>query len=128
MSGTTGYFRDVDFAPAPVVAKTRIPILGYEPLRSYFNDAGVLVMRSTQPERGIAAAVKGGHNAEMHNHNDVGSYTITCDGRPVMIDPGLEIYHLRTFSDRRYESKILSFVWSPGAADRSLPASRGAGG
>jgi hypothetical protein len=104
---TTGFIKDLSLAP-PAVTGPRIPIPGYNPLRGFFEEAGVLVSRSAVPGRGIAAAYKGGHNDEMHNHNDVGSFTLTCDGKAVIADVGGEIYHLRTFSDQRYESRILS--------------------
>lgn len=49
------------------------------------------------------AAIKGGHNAEAHNHNDVGSFIAYCENRPVLVDPGIGTYTKQTFSDRRYE-------------------------
>lgn len=47
--------------------------------------------------------VKGGHNAESHNHNDVGSFSLYFDGAPVLCDVGIGTYTKQTFSDRRYE-------------------------
>ena len=48
-----------------------------QPLRDYFSDAGILICR---PKPGSAnalgVALKGGHNAENHNHNDVGSFVV----------------------------------------------------
>ena len=37
---------------------------------------------------GLYLAAKGGHNAESHNHNDVGHFIVYADGRPVLIDIG----------------------------------------
>src|SRR2546430_9673482 len=34
----------------------------------------------------------GGHNAQSHNHNDVGNFIVYGDGRPVLIDLGVETY------------------------------------
>lgn len=87
-------------------------------IRETFPDAGVYVFRPemdsehgktcTQRTDQLAMIVKGGHNAEMHNHNDVGSYTITLGGKSPILDPGGEIYTSRTFSGKRYESNALN--------------------
>lgn len=84
------------------------------PLRTWFGDAQVLVSRSkpTAPVP-FGAGIKGGHNAEQHNHNDVGSYAIVLDGVDMLGDPGGEIYTRRTFSRDRYVSKVLSSYGHP---------------
>lgn len=78
-------------------------------LRSWFKDAGILIAR---PAPGstcrLGVALKGGHNAEHHNHNDVGSYVVVVDRRAVLLDPGAETYTARTFSKDRYVSKLLN--------------------
>jgi len=56
-----------------------------------------------QPERGLVLAAKAGHNAESHNHNDVGHFMIYLDGSPAVVDVGRETYTRQTFSSRRYE-------------------------
>ena len=61
----------------------------------------------------LAVAVKGGHNAELHNHCDVGSYYLVKDGRHIAGDPGNEEYTERTFSARRYDSKVLNSYGHP---------------
>ncbi|WP_440409224.1 heparinase II/III domain-containing protein [Neorhizobium petrolearium] len=63
----------------------------------------------------FALAVKGGHNGESHNHNDVGSVTLYKDGRPFLIDVGVETYTAKTFSQRRYE------IWTMQSAYHNLP-------
>lgn len=85
------------------------------PARSWFPDAQVLVSRVYHPERTLAfsAAMKGGHNAELHNHNDVGSYTVMLDRCEMAGDPGGEVYTRRTFSGARYESKVLNSYGHP---------------
>ena len=55
---------------------------------------------------GLSAAFKGGHNAELHNHNDVGSYYVMFGENFVAGDAGGEEYTRFTFSERRYDSKI----------------------
>ena len=83
-------------------------------IRSWFPDAGVLVCRPTPdtPCR-VGVALKGGHNAEHHNHNDVGSYVVVVEDEPVLLDPGAEVYTARTFSSKRYVSKVLNSFGHP---------------
>jgi hypothetical protein len=83
-------------------------------LRDWFEQAGILIGR---PAAGSACrlgvALKGGHNAEHHNHNDVGSYVVVVGDRPVLLDPGAETYTARTFSAKRYDSKLLNSFGHP---------------
>ncbi len=79
------------------------------PLRSWFDKAGILIARpALRSACDFGVALKGGNNAENHNHNDVGSYVVVCSDRPVLLDPGAEIYTARTFSAHRYDSKLLN--------------------
>lgn len=64
---------------------------------------------------GLYLAAKGGHNAESHNHNDVGNFIVYMNGRPMIIDIGVETYSRKTFSSRRYE------IWTMQSAYHSLP-------
>ena len=83
-------------------------------LRDWFSDAGILIGRpAPDSECVLGVALKGGHNAEHHNHNDVGSYVVATGGRAVLLDPGGEVYTARTFSSRRYESKLLNSFGHP---------------
>jgi len=84
------------------------------PIRDWFGDAQILLSRGA-PEAGVpfGAAIKGGHNAEHHNHNDVGSYTIMLCGEAFVLDPGGEVYTRRTFSSQRYVSKFLNSYGHP---------------
>jgi hypothetical protein len=77
------------------------------PPHSWFEDSGVCVVRPTEPG-GMAAAWKGGHNAEHHNHNDVGSTIVVWKGRPVIADPGSMVYRAETFSKDRYRLPVMS--------------------
>ncbi len=85
------------------------------PVRTWFPDAQVLISRGVWPERTmrLSIAIKGGHNAELHNHNDVGSYMIMLDGAEMGGDPGGEVYTRRTFSKERYVSKVLNSYGHP---------------
>jgi hypothetical protein len=60
-------------------------------------------------------AVKAGNNGESHNHNDVGSFTLYKNGRPFIIDVGVETYTAKTFSPQRYE------IWTMQSAFHNLP-------
>ena len=41
-------------------------------MRSVFPQSQVYLMRPGGGKDGIALGLKGGHNGELHNHNDVG--------------------------------------------------------
>ena len=67
---------------------------------------GIQVLASRMEEgsdKGLYLSAKGGHNNESHNHNDIGSFVIYCDGKPVFIDIGTGVYEKRTFDEHRYE-------------------------
>jgi hypothetical protein len=64
---------------------------------------------------GLYLAAQGGHNAESHNHNDVGNFIVYADGAPVLIDIGVETYTAKTFSPRRYD------IWAMQSAWHNLP-------
>ena len=71
------------------------------------------------PSVGIYAARQGswvlgakfGSNGDSHNHNDTGSITVYKDGRPFLIDIGVESYTQKTFSPQRYEIWTMQSVW-----------------
>ena len=67
---------------------------------------GIQVMAAREQagsDKGLYLSAKGGCNGESHNHNDVGTFVLYCNGQPVMIDVGTGVYEKKTFSDRRYE-------------------------
>ena len=64
---------------------------------------------------GFFVAAKGGHNAESHNHNDVGSFVVFLDGAPLLVDAGVESYTAKTFSSQRYE------IWTMQSGYHNLP-------
>ena len=85
------------------------------PVRNWFPDAQVLVARRIPRDGGacVSLAVKGGHNDELHNHNDLGSYELMVGGARMAGDPGGEEYTARTFSKDRYASKVLNSYGHP---------------
>lgn len=87
---------------------------GELPLRDVFPNGQVWIFRSTCSEpRPFGFAVKGGHNEELHNHNDVGSWMLMLDGAAIAGDPGGEVYTRRTFSKDRYQSNVLNSYGHP---------------
>lgn len=68
---------------------------------------------------GLFVAVQGGHNAESHNHNDVGNFVVFAGGKPVLIDVGVETYTAKTFSSKRYE------IWTMQSSWHNLPEING---
>ena len=64
--------------------------------------------------RGLYVAAKGGNNAESHNHNDIGSFVVYADGRPLIVDAGVGEYTRATFSPDRYS------IWTMQSAFHSL--------
>ncbi|MGD0777080.1 MAG: heparinase II/III family protein [Candidatus Solibacter sp.] len=68
---------------------------------------------------GFYFAALGGHNAESHNHNDVGNFVVYLNGNPVLIDVGVENYTAKTFSAQRYD------IWTMQSAYHNLPTING---
>ena len=83
------------------------------PARTEFECAQVYLMRPGDGKEGLALALKGGHNAEFHNHNDVGTYAISFKGEILAGDVGGEQYTARTFSAHRYDSDVLNSFGHP---------------
>lgn len=89
---------------------------------TYFPDLKVMLLRDSEnPTEGMFLAMKGGHNDESHNHNDVGSFVVYKNGRPVLIDAGVGEYTKQTFSPDRYK------IWSMQSLYHNLPSFDGIG-
>ena len=79
------------------------------------------------PSVGVYAARQGawvlgakfGSNGDSHNHNDTGSVTVYKDGKPFLLDIGVESYTQKTFSPQRYE------IWTMQSAWHNLPTFAG---
>jgi hypothetical protein len=104
-----GALFDAEWAAAPPES---FPMPG----QAWLPDTGVLVARERPGTAdGLFLAVKAGHNAESHNHNDVGSFVVALDGRPLLIDVGVGVYTRQTFSPDRYQ------IWSMQSSWHNLP-------
>lgn len=79
---------------------------------NWLPDLQVLSMRSKAgtPE-GLFFAAQGGHNAESHNHNDVGNFVLYMNGKPAIIDVGVGTYTKQTFSADRYKLWFMQSQW-----------------
>jgi hypothetical protein len=82
------------------------------PAQAWLAATGVLTARSwAGTAAGLFLAAKAGHNAESHNHNDVGSFIVALDGRPLLIDVGVGVYTRQTFGPQRYEIWTMQSSW-----------------
>lgn len=93
-----------------------------EPLLAdvWLPDLQLMAARSTGGSAdGLYLSAFGGHNAQSHNHNDVGNFVVYADGKPVLVDVGVETYTAKTFSARRYE------IWTMQSAYHNLPTING---
>ncbi|HEV7299413.1 MAG TPA: heparinase II/III family protein [Tepidisphaeraceae bacterium] len=65
-----------------------------------FPDLGVHLLRFRDAAGHLwELAAKAGHNAEFHNHNDVGSYLLNIDGRRVLTEIGAPEYVREFFKE-----------------------------
>lgn len=79
---------------------------------NWLPDLQVLSLRSQAgTSKGLFFAALGGHNAESHNHNDVGNFVLYMDGKPALIDVGVGTYTKQTFSADRYKLWFMQSQW-----------------
>lgn len=69
--------------------------------------------------QGLYLAAWGGHNAQSHNHNDVGNFLVFADGQPVFVDVGAPTYTAKTFSGQRYD------IWAMQSGYHNCPTING---
>ena len=67
----------------------------------------------------LYVAMKGGHNGESHNHNDVGSFIVYSNNEPLFIDPAVGEYTAQTFGKGRYA------IWTMQSQYHNLPQING---
>ena len=104
-----------DFGDVPWLSRSRYFLYGADvsypqslPLRNYlFRDSAQAIVNTER----YSLAVKGGHNGESHNHNDVGSFILATDEGQIFCDLGAGRYFNGYFnSDIRY-SLINNASW-----------------
>ena len=82
------------------------------PGQAWLPTTGFLAARSRPgTSAGLFLAAKAGHNAESHNHNDVGSFIVALDGQPLIIDVGVGVYTRQTFGPGRYQIWTMQSSW-----------------
>lgn len=69
----------------------------------YLPDAGWLVSRYQSGGSSFGFAAKGGHNAEPHNHNDLGQFILSGGGEIYAADLGCGEYTAEYFGAGRYQ-------------------------
>ncbi|MCE5185605.1 MAG: heparinase II/III-family protein [Planctomycetaceae bacterium] len=99
-------FNQMDLA-RPVLTPRLMP--DQTQLRTWFANAGVLICRPAKDSGySFAAVLKGGHNGEHHNHNDLGTFIVVLDDTQLIVDPGRVEYTKTTFGKDRYTIRKLA--------------------
>ncbi|WEK38161.1 MAG: heparinase II/III family protein [Candidatus Pseudobacter hemicellulosilyticus] len=105
------------FAAKEILTITAQPSL---PEAVWLNNTGIAVARDLAgSSKGFYFSALAGHNAESHNHNDVGTCVVFYDGQPILIDVGNETYNAQTFGPRRYA------IWTMRSAYHNVPLING---
>ena len=95
-------------------------LMAEEPREPLLKDVWLPDLQIMTARRGnLFVAVKGGHNDESHNHNDVGSFIVYADNEPLFIDVGVGEYTSMTFSRERYT------IWTMQSGYHNLPQING---
>jgi hypothetical protein len=116
LGGPLGYLLPSLYAAHKLKGDARAPLLR----DVWFEELQVAIARSHDNSAdGLYLAVKGGHNAESHNHNDIGNFVVYVDGKPALIDVGVETYTAKTFGGQRYS------IWTMQSAYHNLPTVNG---
>lgn len=85
-------------------------------LTHVFDGIQVMTTRQDQnKEEGFYVAIKGGHNDESHNHNDLGNFILYHDGSPCVVDVGAGTYVKDTFGPNRYS------IWNMQGQYHNIP-------
>ena len=117
-----GHGSMISFIPNLLITNELLSEKPVEPYLADFWLPGLQVMAARSypdSEKDLYVAAKGGHNAESHNHNDVGNFIVYADGRPLLIDIGVETYTAKTFSSNRYD------IWTMQSQYHNLPTING---
>ena len=83
---------------------TDAPAAASLPLSTYLPDVQWLVARAAPTNDALVMAVKGGHNSENHNHNDVGSFVVHASGEALLAELGAPTYTRQFFGPDRYQN------------------------
>lgn len=100
------------FTHSEIIAYKQVPCSKVD---LYYDSVGLFIAHDTH----YVLAVKAGDNDDSHNHNDTGSVILYKNGKPFLIDVGVESYTQKTFSPRRYE------IWTMQSDYHNLPTLNG---
>ena len=91
-----------------------------QPREPQLKDVWMADLQIMTARRGsLYVAMKGGHNGESHNHNDVGSFIVYHNDEPLFIDPAVGEYTAKTFGKDRYD------IWTMQSQYHNLPQING---
>ena len=91
-----------------------------KPVEPLLKDVWLADLQLMTARRGnLYVAMKGGHNDESHNHNDVGSFIVYSNNEPLFVDPAVGEYTAKTFSKDRYD------IWTMQSQYHNLPQING---
>jgi hypothetical protein len=104
----TTFFNDIEVHEQLTKETPEAPMLK----ENWLPDLQVLTLRQNEGKvKGLFFAGQGGHNAESHNHNDIGNFVLYLDGKPAIIDVGVGTYTKQTFSSERYKLWYMQSQW-----------------
>ncbi|MFP3126636.1 heparinase II/III-family protein [Ectobacillus funiculus] len=69
----------------------------------YLPNTGWVIHREQRGADEFAFSIKGGHNNEPHNHNDLGNFILHVNGEDILVDLGAGLYTKDYFGEKRYE-------------------------
>ncbi|MBO7146794.1 MAG: heparinase II/III family protein [Lentisphaeria bacterium] len=79
-------------------APAELPVKNTALKQSSFYKDRLAVLRSPD----FSVSLKAGHNDEIHNHNDLGHFSLYHGDTPVIVDAGTGTYTRDNFTDKRY--------------------------
>ncbi len=86
----------------------------------YYESNEIMVARENEAnDSGLYLAAKGGHNGELHNHNDLGNFIVCKDGERFLIDTGRAAYTAVAHSPQRFT------LWYTNSDYHNLPTING---
>lgn len=85
----------------------------------YYSESQIFIHKNKK----YSFTAKCGTNAEMHNHNDVGSFQIVLNGKGVIVDPGPGKYTWQYFNDTKVRYSEETFA--AGSMGHSVPIING---
>ncbi|MBR4173326.1 MAG: heparinase II/III family protein, partial [Clostridia bacterium] len=87
------------------------------PAKYYYDKVGWYIDRREK----YGFAIKGGNNAEEHNHNDIGSFIVASQGKQIFCDLGAAEYTAANFGADRYK------IFNNSSLGHSVPIINGNG-